>query len=139
MGGKGEVMAIQETDIEVAMKAAVDGAGVSWPVAYPNINFSGQKPYISVQFVRVGRRDDTLAGEQTISRGKMIATVVVAVGTSTRVANEKADQIANLFPMGRRFSVAGGEIVVMKPADIREGFPQDADWRTPVIVDFEAS
>lgn len=132
-------MAIAETDIEVVLKAAIDGAGLSWPIAYPNINHDGKKPYIAIQFVRVGRRDDTLAGEQTISRGQMIATVVVSVGTSTRVANEKADQIANLFPMGRRLPVAGGEIVIMKPANIREGFPQDADWRTPVIVDFEAS
>lgn len=132
-------MAIQETDIEVALKAAIDGAGLAWPIAYPNLNHDGKKPYIAVQFVRVGRRDDTLDGEQTISRGQMIATVVVAVGGSTRTANQKADQIANLFPKGRRLTVAGGEIVIMKPADIREGFPQDADWRTPVIIDFEAS
>lgn len=132
-------MAILEADIEVALKATIDGAGLSWPIAYPNINFSGQKPYIAVQFVRVGRRDDTLAGEQTISRGQMIASVVVAVGGSTKTANQKADQIAALFPMGRRISVSGGEIVIMKPADIREGYPQDADWRTPVFVDYEAS
>lgn len=132
-------MAILEADIEVALKAVIDGAGLSWTVAYPNLNHDGKKPYIAVQFVRVGRRDDTLDGEQTISRGQMIATVVVAVGGSTRTANQKADQIANLFPKGRRLTVAGGEIVIMKPADIREGFPQDADWRTPVIIDFEAS
>lgn len=132
-------MAILEADVEVVLKAAIDGAGLSWPVAYPNINFSGQKPYIAVQFVRVGRRDDTLSGEQTISRGQMIASVVVAVGGSTKTANQKADQIAALFPMGRRIAVTGGEIVIIKPADIREGFPQDADWRTPILIDYEAS
>ncbi|MDP9590577.1 UNVERIFIED_ORG: hypothetical protein J2W19_003141 [Shinella zoogloeoides] len=132
-------MSIQETDIEVALKADIDGAGLSWPIAYPNLSYTGDKPYVAVQFVRIGRRDDTLAGEQTISRGQMIATVVVAVNTSTKIANQKADQIAALFPMGRRIAVADGEIVIMKPADIREGYPQDADWRTPVIIDFEAS
>ena len=88
-----------------------------------------------------GHTEKAWPSYQTIAdaTGKSVKTIQRAVGTSTRVANEKADQIANLFPMGRRFSVAGGEIVVMKPADIREGFPQDADWRTPVIVDYEAS
>lgn len=132
-------MAILEADIEVALKAAIDGAGLSWPIAYPNINFGGQKPYIAVQFVRVGRRDDTHEGVLTISRGQLIANVVVAIGGSTKTANQKADQIAALFPMGRRIPVTGGEIVIMKPADIRGGYPQDADWRTPVFVDYEAS
>jgi len=132
-------MAILEADIEVALKAAIDGAGLSWSIAYPNINHDGKKPYIGVQCVRVGRRDETLNGEQTISRGQLIATVVTQRGKSSLTANQKADQIAALFPMGRRIAVTGGEIVIMKPADIREGFPQDADWRTPVIVDYEAS
>ncbi|MGQ3214789.1 phage tail terminator-like protein [Shinella sp.] len=132
-------MAILEADIEVALKAAIDGAGLSWPIAYPNIHFNGAKPYIGVQIVRVARRDETLNGELTISRGQVIASVVVALGTSTKTANQKADQFAALFLMGRRIPVTGGEIVIMKPADIREGYPQDADWRTPVIVDYEAS
>lgn len=130
---------IAETAIELALKAEIDGAGLSWGIAWPNQDHPGTRPHIVVEFVRIGRRDDTLSGEMTISRGQMIATVVTDRGISSKLANQKADQIAALFPMGRRIAVTGGEIVIMKPADIREGFTQDAEWRTPVIVDFESN
>lgn len=130
---------ILETDIENALKSVVGGAGLGWSIAWPNQNAPGSKPYIVFGMVRVNRRDDTLEGVQTISRGQLLLTVVTGEGISTRTANEKADQIAALFPKGRRIPVTGGEIVIIKPADVREGFPQDGDWRVPVIIDYEAS
>ncbi|MCF6371050.1 phage tail terminator-like protein [Rhizobium halophilum] len=138
LGGKGEDM-ILETDIENALKAIIGGAGLSWPVAWPNQNAPGAKPYIVFGIVRVNRRDDTHEGVMTISRGQLLLTVVMGEGISTKTANEKADQIAALFPTGRRLPVMGGQIVILKPADILEGFPQDGDWRVPVRVDYEAS
>lgn len=132
-------MAVLETDIETAIKATIDGAGLSWPIAWPNQEFNGDKPYITVSMVRVSRRDDTLNGENTISLGRVIGTIVVRKGSSTRAANQKADQFAALFPMGKTIAVPGGQIVFTKPADIQEGFPQDADWRVPVIAQYEAS
>lgn len=130
---------IAETDIEIALKKHVDDGALTYPIAWPNQEFSPARPYIMVDLVRVNRRDDTMDNAHTISRGQLIATVVVNIGTSTRTANEKADAIAALFPMGLRIAVTGGNIVILKPADIREGFRQDADWRVPVIVDYEAS
>lgn len=132
-------MAALETDIETAIKTEIDGAGLAWPIAWPNENFNDPKPYIAVSIVRVNRRDDTLAGENTISLGRVIGTVVVAKGSYTRTANLKADQFAALFPMGKTIAVPGGQIVFTKPADIQEGFPQDEDWRVPVIAQYECS
>lgn len=130
---------ILETDIENALKAVVGNAGLGWSIAWPNQNAPGSKPYVVFGMVRVNRRDDTLDGVQTISRGQLLLTVVTGEGISTRTANEKADQIAALFPKGRRIPVTGGEIIFIKPADILEGFPQDGDWRMPVRADYEAS
>lgn len=132
-------MAPTETDIETAIKAVISSAGLVWPIAWPNQDAPGSKPYIAVSFVRVNRRDDTLNGENTISLGRVIGTIVTAKGISTRIPNEKADAFAALFPMGRTISVTGGRIVFTKPSDIQEGFPQDADWRVPVIAQYEAS
>lgn len=132
-------MTIAEADIEHGLKLVVQNAPLSWPIAWPNVASPGTKPYIRFEFVKIGRRDETLAGEQTISRGRVIATVVGELGKSTVPSTQKADEIAALFPMGRRIPAGSGEIVIIKPADIREGFVQDAEWRTPVIIDYEAS
>ncbi|MBO0141506.1 hypothetical protein JZX87_10060 [Agrobacterium sp. Ap1] len=130
---------IRETDIELALKAAIEAGNLAWPVAWPNQDLPGDKPHIVVEIVRVNRRDETLAGESPISLGRLIATVVVAKGTSTKVANEKADAISELFPMARRIAVPGGEIVILKPADVMDGYPEGADWRVPVRISYEAS
>lgn len=132
-------MPIAETDIELALKAAIEAGNLSWSIAWPNQDHNGVKPYVQCEIVRVNRRDETLDGVMPISRGMIMATAVTARGISSRIGNEKADQIAALFPMGRRIAVTGGEIVILKPADVKEGFPQDADWRTPVQIDYEAS
>lgn len=132
-------MPIAETDIELALKAVLEAGNLSWSIAWPNQDHDGVKPYIQCKIVRVNRRDETLDGVMPISRGMVMATTVTERGISSRLGNEKADQIAALFPMGRRIAVTGGEIVILKPADVKEGFPQDADWRTPVQIDYEAS
>lgn len=132
-------MPIAETDIELALKAAIEAGNLSWSIAWPNQDHNGVKPYIQCEIVRVNRRDETLDGVMPISRGMLMVTTVTARGTSSRTGNQKADQTAALFPMGRRIAVTGGEIVILKPADVKEGFPQDADWRTPVQIDYEAS
>lgn len=132
-------MTIAETEIERVLKADIIAANLSWPVIWPNHTLPNTKPFILFEIIRVNRRDDTLAGEMTISRGQLIATPITKVGIDSEAGNEKADEVAGLFPMGRRIAVPGGEIVILKPADIREGFRQHTEWRTPVIVDFEAS
>lgn len=132
-------MPIAETDIELELKAAIEAGNLSWSIAWPNQDHDGIKPYVQCEIVRVNRRDETLDGVMPISRGMIMATAVTARGISSRIGNQKADQIAALFPMGRRIAVTGGEIVILKPADVKEGFPQDADWRTPVQIDYEAS
>lgn len=133
-------MAILETDITAAIKARIDGAGLIWPIAWQNVDHNGMpKPYIVVSVVKISRRDDTLNGENTISLGRVVATTVTAQGIGARTGELKAQQFAALFPMGLTIPVTGGQIVFTKPADINEGFPQDADWRTPVVCQYEAS
>ncbi|MCC0013872.1 MAG: hypothetical protein H6881_08340 [Rhodobiaceae bacterium] len=128
-----------ETNIEVRLKKELKDAALGWSIAWPNQPYSGSKPYLVAQIVRIDRRDDTHDGTLTISQGRMIVTVVSEKGKSTRTSNTMADQVAAVFPHGKRMTVTGGEIVIMKPPLIQDGFPQDADWRTPVIIDYQAS
>ncbi|MCL6653484.1 hypothetical protein A6R70_14420 [Agrobacterium rubi] len=130
---------MNQTNIELTLAADFSVAAGTWAVAYPNLSFSASKPYLRFEIVRVSNRDETLAGEMPISKGRIVATIVTEIGTKSKSANTKADEIAAHYPMGRRLPVAGGEIVIIAPPNIQEGFPQDADWRTPVIIDYEAS
>ncbi|MBA8799154.1 hypothetical protein FHW77_002873 [Agrobacterium sp. RC10-4-1] len=130
---------MNQTNIELTLAADFNAAAGGWKVAFPNIPFRSPKPYVRFEIVRVSNRDDTLEGQAPISKGRIVATVVTEIGTKSKDANTKADQIAAYYPMGRRIPIINGEIVIIAPPNIQEGFPQDADWRTPVIIDYEAS
>lgn len=129
-----------ENEIEVALKARLG----TYPLAgftysWPNLNFSGDKPYAQVTFVRVTRSDRTVVDGNTVSQGKLIVTLVTREGVGTTEANTAAQAVAALFPKALRIPVADGHIMITKPPDIREGFPDAGDWRTPVIIDYIAS
>lgn len=130
---------MNQTNIELTLAEDFNAAVGGWNVAYPNVKFEGDRPYIRFEIVRVSNRDDTLEGQAPISKGRIIATVVTATYVKSKDANTKADEIAAHYPMGRRIPIIDGEIVIIAPPNIQEGFPQDADWRTPVIIDYEAS
>lgn len=129
-----------ENDIEVALKARLGnnplpGFAYSWP----NVNMAGTKPYAEITFVRVERLDRTVGEGPPLSRGKLIVTLVTREGVGTTDANTAAQTVAALFPKASRLPAANGIIVITKPPDIREGFPDAGDWRTPVIIDYLAS
>jgi hypothetical protein len=130
---------IAEADIENALKARVATIVFGRPIAWPNQEFTASPPFATVQIVRVERTDRTMNGDETISRGRIIVTLVDRLGTSTKTANTLADTVAAAFPVALRIPVTGGQIVIMKPTDIREGFRDGSEWRTPIIIDYQAS
>lgn len=130
---------MNEADIELALTGRIEASSIALDWVYPNQSAEFIKPYGVVEVVRIARRDATMEGVNTISQGRVIVTVVSEIGRSTNASNAYADQIGALFPMGLRIPLTGGVIVVTKPADIREGFRESEDWRTPIIIDYEAS
>lgn len=130
---------MNQTNIELTLATDFVAAAGTWKVAIPNVSFDGAKPYLRFEIVRVSSRDDTLEGQATINKGRIVATVVTEQGKKSKDGNMKADEIAAHYPMGRRIPIIDGEIVIIAPPNIQEGFPQDADWRTPVIIDYEAT
>lgn len=128
------------TAIETALKARL--ATLALPKAWPNQDYdptaSGKLPYIACDLVKADTTDATLDAVQPVSTGRLIATVVVARGTSTATANGHADTIAALFPMGLRITAGSQTITITQPAHIREGMADGAYWRVPVSVPFLA-
>lgn len=129
-------------DPELALKARLATLpGI--PKAWPNQDFDpkapGNVPYIACTIIRAGTSDDTLDTAAPIVAGRLIATVVGLKGSGEGSANEIAEQIAALFPMGAQITAPGFVVDVMQPPHIREGMSDGAYWRVPVSVPIEIS
>lgn len=126
--------------IETAIKARL--ATLALPKAWPNQDYdptaSGKLPYIACDLVKADTTDATLDGVQPVSTGRLIATVVVARGTSTATANGHADTIAALFPMGQSITAGTQTITITQPPHIREGAADGAYWRVPISIPYTA-
>ena len=129
-----------ELDIGNTIKARLSDLGpIDLPITWPGQDVTGTKPYCFVQIVRLGRTDRTLDGDKIESAGRILMTVVTRQGRGEREGLQYAETLASIFPNRLRMTVDGGRIVITKPADIREGFLQDGDWRTLVSVDYTAN
>lgn len=134
-------------DITNALKARL--TSISLPKAWPNQDFTvpavpadaaGRAAwgYLSVSILRAGTSDDTLDCEAPIQTGRFILTVVALSGTSDGTADDHADAVAALFPMGLRLPAGEQTITIMQPPHIREGMPDDGYWRVPVSIPYQA-
>lgn len=111
------------------------------PKAWPNIDFDpaapGNLPYIACTIVRAGTSDDTLNAEAPIVTGRLIASVVAAKGSGEARADEIAEQVAALFPMGLRIPLGNIRLIITQPPHIRDGMTDGAYWRVPVAIPFQ--
>lgn len=125
---------------ELALKARL-AAIPGIPKAWPNQDFDpkapGNVPYIACTIVRAATSDDTLDSVAPIVVGRLIATVVVLQGNGEARANEIAEEIAVLFPMGAQITAPGFVTDVIQPPHIREGMSDGAYWRVSVSVPIE--
>jgi hypothetical protein len=124
-------------DIETLLNTRLTGLGLGVPFAWPNLTYSGVKPYIAVQFVRVSTLSIDLAATRETHIGLYSLTVVSATETGQTFSYAKAQAIKNGFPAGLRLNAASGELVITNPAEIKDGFRDGADWRLPVIIGFK--
>jgi len=123
-----------------ALKARL--AAVSLPKAWLNQDFDpakpGNLPYLAVSIIRADTTDDTLDAEAPIQTGRIIASVVTARGSGDGQADDHADAVAALFPMGLRLTAGSQTITITQPPHVNEGLEDGAHWRVPVRIAFEA-
>lgn len=135
-------------DIRGAIKALLATASLprwSWPNVEPTSDGAPPvRPYGEVTWISADRRvtetdDETLKGNE-IDRevGQFSVVVVTEQGAGEDAALDYADAIAAIFYAGRSISFTGGVARITKRPDIRPGFPDGPDWRTPVIVRYSA-
>lgn len=127
-------------DIRNALKSRLAGGSIGPAGAWPNIDYSGARPFFDTSFTGIVREGGTLKGNEILSEtGQFSAVVVVDQGGGEDDAADFADAVAALFPEGQRIDITGGEIVIRRPADIRGGFPTDTDYRMPVAIFYRAT
>ncbi len=128
---------MRKNAITVGLKEKLASAAIL-PAAWPNVHYQGDLPYLDVSFVTARRESDTLTGEVLQEIGRMSVVAVVAEGTGVEDGENYAESVSDLFPMGERIAITGGTITITGPADIREGFLVDDEYRTPVIIKYQA-
>lgn len=145
---------MKRADITTALKDRLADAALGLPIAFPNVGFDPAmtpRPYLEVQWPAARRTGGMQAsgfldaGEVEREFGRMSVSVVAHADKDPTTgvggegpANDHADDIAGLFPEGLVLPITGGEITITKPADIRGGYRDDADWRVPVIIEYDA-
>lgn len=107
------------------------------PIVWPNKAAEPAKPYLAVQHVPVARDSRAIAGNGgMVERGYFTITVVAASNTFTTAANGKADEVAARFPMGLKLACGPRFLRIARPPQMLTGYPDEADWRQPVRVDY---
>ena len=128
--------------IRNALKARLAGGAIGPSRAHPNVTHSGKRPYFAISTEVFGREGGTLKGDEVLSETGQFNVIVVIDQNAKGGENsalDYADAVAALFPEGHRMAITGGEIVITRPADIRGGYPDDADYRVPVTVRYRAT
>lgn len=127
-------------DIRNALKSRLAGGSIGPGGAWPNVEYTGARPYFDTSFTGLVREGGTLKGNEIDAEtGQFTAVVVVDQGGGEDGALDYADAVAALFPEGQRITITGGEIVIRRPADIRGGFPTETDYRVPVAIFYRAT
>lgn len=129
---------IRESAISIALGAHLEGMLPEPTIAWPNQKITPAMPYLFVQVVRGGRTDPSVAGDFAISNGQFVVTVVSELDEFSVAAESLADDVAAHFPMGLRLPVTGGEITIMQPPEVLQGFPDAVSWRVPVRITYRA-
>ena len=126
-------------DIQAALLDILEAGSVATGGAWPNIEFAGVCPYFDVSFAAANR--DALgisSGADWVETGRMSVVIAVDVGEGTVTAHDYADAVAGLFPYALKIALTGGKISIHRQPEIMPGFRDDAEWRVPVMIHYQA-
>jgi len=131
---------MKKTDITAALKARISEGGLGIDGTWPNVDpqVPMVRPYYEVRIVASQREGEALDGSVKREVGRISITIVGEEGTGESIANDLADDAADLFPQALHLPITGGEIAFRQQADIRIGVRDSPDWRVPVIIQYVA-
>lgn len=128
-------------EIPQVFKDALKGMTTDLTFYWPNVD-TGEPSLPYVEFVREvnGRESRTLGGEVKTERGSINLIVVSELNGSggENTGADFGDDLADLFPRGTSYSITGGYVEVTGEPEVRQGYPTNSDWRTPVVIPYTA-
>lgn len=128
-----------ETDIAEALERFIVEGLPERTIVLENRDSIPERPYLTLEVAPTSRTNPTVDAEPRamISRGKIYIGVVTEAGQFAKPGRQIADEVDALLPYGLRISLTGGSLLIRKPVDILQGYRDGADWRTPVVADYE--
>lgn len=126
---------MNDADIYGLFKARIEAAPLYMSIVPPNSDTLPQKPYLLIDVTTISRSNRSLSGGIEKAEGICQVTLVSETDEDEMASNKEAQKIKDLFPYGLRI---GNEVLVTKPADIKQGYRDGPDWRTPVHIEYLA-
>jgi hypothetical protein len=103
---------------------------------YPNIPYSGAKPYVASTFLHTNVAGLGLKNTPSQYDGFFVLTSVIELGLGVKGASDLTALIAARYPLGRQLTVTTGTLEISAPIFALDGFRQETDWRTPIRVPY---
>lgn len=130
---------MRATDISNALaERLATGAGLPTVVWENQDTMPPNLPYLVFDNVRTGSRDAALSGGARVDEGYLMITVVAAQNQFATPATNIADDVAERFAYGLRLAFDGGHVLITRPPTVMRGYPDEADFRVPVRIDYQA-
>ena len=125
-----------DDEIYVHFKAVLDANLPFTKVVPPNCDSFPQKPYLLIDVMPIRRFNRSLSGGIEQSEGICQITLVSETDEDELASLKKANsEIVVLYPYGLRM---GNEVLVTKPPDVKNGYRDGPDWRTPIHIEYLA-
>ena len=124
-------------EIEEAAGRHLLGMDLCPPIAWPDQDFDGPRPFIEFRHIPATVTDATLAGERPTWRGQFLLTVMAERAGLAKEARSIAGRVMARFPHTLRLPAPSGVVLIRKPPEARSGFPDGSDWRLPVVIDYQ--
>lgn len=131
---------MRKTDINNGIKDALIAGAPSVDFVWPNVRAEFDRTYVTTSFTVQSRVDNSLKGGDHILRenGLVVLVVVTETNQGEDEANDLAQDLADLFPMGEKIGITDGEITISRAPAIRGGFKDGSEWRVPVEIPYVA-
>jgi hypothetical protein len=108
------------------------------PIVWENKAADPAVPYLRIENVRVNVLGQTLSEGAEHHRGFLSINVLCEIDKFDTAALAIAQSIKDRFPMGFRATAGDGQVTIMQPPTILQGYKDGELWRTPVRVPYEA-
>jgi hypothetical protein len=125
---------MNDEDIFEAIKQRISTGVPQYPLVLPNEDSEPAKPYLVMDLNITSRTNRSLSGGIEVAMGFCQLSLVFETNVPETEVLAVAQDIKDLFPYQTRFD----GVLLRAPTVIEKGYRDGPDWRTPIVVRFQA-